>query len=281
VPAPETPVVDRALALSKHEGAGNDFLVVLDPEGTSGVGAAAAVQLCDRHRGIGADGLIVVGPASGGADLTMTLYNADGGIAEMSGNGIRCLAQAAVEAGLVEPDGFTVSTGAGVRTVHYRKVPGGGWASVDMGPVSVGPEEPSPLAGWRARHADAGNPHLVLLGEADPESVDLLTLGEGANAAVDGGVNVEVVCRRPEGGLRLRVFERGVGETLACGTGSCAAAAAARRWGVVGDTVPVENPGGLLEVQLGRADGDPVVLSGPVRRIADVVVEPATAAAAR
>ena len=104
---------------TKHEGAGNDFLVVLDPDDAIRFSVAQVRLLADRRRGIGADGIIRVGPGRDGSDLSMELHNADGGEAEMSGNGIRCLAQAAVDAGLVSPPRFTVATAGGARTVEY------------------------------------------------------------------------------------------------------------------------------------------------------------------
>ncbi|HVX21612.1 MAG TPA: diaminopimelate epimerase [Acidimicrobiales bacterium] len=291
--------VPERLTFSKHEGAGNDFLVLVDPDDRVRLTAEQVRVLCDRHFGVGADGVIRVGrgrrpagpaagnsPAAGAApatDLWMELRNADGGEAEMSGNGIRCLAQAAVDAGLVAPPRFTVDTLAGIRTVEYQPgdTPGTAWAGVDMGAVRLGPEEPG-LQGWagppghRARRVDVGNPHLVLLGPDDPDTVDVADVGPSLQGTTPGGVNVELVAVGPgPGELTLRVWERGVGETLACGTGSCAAAAAARAWGVVGDVVLVHNPGGALEVRLGPSDDDPVVLSGPTRRVAAVDVDPA------
>jgi diaminopimelate epimerase len=266
------------LVLSKHEGAGNDFLVAVDPGGRVQCTAALARHLCDRHRGIGADGLIRIGPGRDGADLSMELRNADGGEAEMSGNGMRCLAQAAVEAGLVDGSHFSVATLAGVRTVTYRPADGAGpaRASVDMGAVRLGEEihGHGEGAGHRARLVDAGNPHLVLFGPEDPGTLAVAEIGAAAQAEYPGGINVEFVAPggRPDE-LALRVFERGVGETLACGTGSCAAALAARSWGLVGDRVSVRNPGGTLDVRLGVGDDDPVVLAGPVRRIADITVD--------
>ncbi|MHB1583453.1 MAG: diaminopimelate epimerase [Acidimicrobiales bacterium] len=265
----------RRLDFSKHEGAGNDFLVLVDRGGRFALGDAEVRALCDRHRGIGADGVIVVRLGSAGAEVTMELRNADGGRAEMSGNGIRCLAQAAVDAGLVGSGRFTVATDAGLRTVEYRPAerPGSAWASVAMGEVVVGEEEPQPVEGRRARRVDVGNPHLVLLGP-DPDAVDVATIGRRLGAAEPGGINVEFVAAGPgRDELRLRVWERGVGETLACGTGSCAAAAAAHRWGLVGERVRVHNPGGVLEVVLGHEAGDPVLLAGPVRRVAEVTVD--------
>ena len=190
---------------TKHEGAGNDFLVVLDPEDAIRFSVAQVRLLADRRRGIGADGIIRVGPGGDGCDLSMELHNADGGRAEMSGNGI--------------------------RTVDYTPgAPGWGTASVDMGPARLGPDQPQEFGDRRARTVDVGNPHLVLLGP-DTAAVDIAELGPKLQAAFSGGINVEwITAARDEQGeiLDFRVWERGAGETLACGTGSVAAAAAAR-----------------------------------------------------
>jgi diaminopimelate epimerase len=264
---------------SKHEGAGNDFLVVLDPDDSIRFSVAQVRLLADRRRGIGADGIIRVAPGREGCDLSMQLHNADGGEAEMSGNGIRCLAQAAVDAGWVRPPQFTVATAAGVRTVDYAAGPTDGWASarVDMGPARLGPDQPQEFGDRRARTVDVGNPHLVLLGP-DTASVEVAELGPKLQAAFSGGVNVEWITVLSDGRgdfLDFRVWERGAGETLACGTGSVAAAAAARSWGAVGDgVVRVRNPGGVLEVTLGADDDATTHLAGPVRRVADIEIHP-------
>ena len=262
---------------TKHEGAGNDFLVVLDPDDTLRLSADQIRLLCHRHRGIGADGVIRVGPGRAGAQVAMQLHNADGGEAEMSGNGIRCLAQAAVDAGLVTPPTFLVATAGGVRTVTFvaGDDPGRARASADMGAVQLGPEM-APIDGRRACRADVGNPHLVLLGSGVAE-VDVAGRGPELESTRAGGVNVEWIelGHDAEGDfLELRVWERGAGETLACGTGSVAAAAVARAWGLVTGRGPVRvhNPGGMLEVTLGAGTGDPAVLAGPVRKVADIEV---------
>jgi diaminopimelate epimerase len=263
---------------SKHEGVGNDFLVVLDPDDTIELSVAEVRLLADRRRGIGADGIIVVTPGRDGADVTMELHNADGSAAEMSGNGIRCLAQATVDAGWVAPPRFTVSTAAGVRTIDYE-AGADGWARarVDMGPVRLGPDQPQEFADRRARTVDVGNPHLVLLGP-DTAAVDVAELGPKLGAEFSGGINVEwiTVLGDDDGAfLDFRVYERGAGETLACGTGSVAAAAAARSWAVVGGpVVRVRNPGGMLEVTLGADDAAATHLAGPVRRVADIEIHP-------
>jgi diaminopimelate epimerase len=265
----------ETLRLSKHEGAGNDFLVLLDPTDELRLTEAEMRTLCDRHRGVGADGVIRVGPGNGRADLSMELHNADGGLAETSGNGLRCLAQAAVDAALVSPPRFTVATGAGVSRIDFVQtgVSGSARATVDMGAVRlVGPATTDPT-GRPTQRVDTGNPHLVVRCE-DPADIDLAVLGPELAAGFEGGVNVEFIAPGPgPDEITMRVWERGVGETWACGSGSCAAAAVARSWGLVGANVLVRNPGGTLEVALGDKDGDPVLLGGPVRRVAEVMVD--------
>lgn len=252
-------------------------MVAVDPAGRIDIKPDAVRALCDRRAGVGADGVIRVASGRDGADLSMVLWNADGSRAAMSGNGVRCLALAAVESGMVEAPDFTVATDAGNRAVSITvgERPGTAVAAVDMGLVRLGDDQPQRFADRRARSVDVGNPHLVLFGPDDPSTVAVAELGPQIAAGFPGGVNVEFVAAGdgPDE-LVLRVWERGVGETRACGTGSCAAAAAARSWGLVGRRVRVRNPGGLLEVLLGTAEGDPVVLSGPVRRVAEVSVDP-------
>jgi len=268
-----TPTSDsRILRFSKHHGAGNDFLVMVDLDDVTPLDGTLARALCHRRFGVGADGVIRILAGGTVADLTMDLRNADGSVAEMTGNGMRCLAQAAVAIGLVDPPTFTVSTLAGVRTVEYQAgaVPGSATASVDMGVVELGPDQPQQFAERRARRVDTGNPHLVLLGP-DPMEVDVAELGPRLQAVHPGGINVEFISVGPgPNAITLRVWERGVGETQACGTGSVAAAAAARSWGLVGETIDVHNPGGALQVML-TADG--ARLSGPVQRVAAVEVD--------
>ena len=242
----------RTLTLTKHHGLGNDFLVLIDYDDEFGAEhAAMARALCDRHRGIGADGLIRLGPY-----LRMHLHNADGSRAEMSGNGIRCLAQAIVDVGLHEGPEFEVETDAGTRWIRVgdagdvvtREI------TVDMGPARLVASSPGASAS-----VDMGNPHLVL----PDEGQDLEALGRDH---LD--VNVELI-KVVGDGLEMRVHERGVGLTQACGTGSCASAAAARAWGWTGDSVKVHNPGGPVTVEL---KDDTVLLTGPAAFIARVDV---------
>ncbi len=265
--------------MTKLEAAGNDFVVVLDPapQAWAWLTPASVRRLCHRRLGIGADGLIVgrsTGPEQVEGGLRMFLFNADGSEAEMSGNGVRCLVHAAIDAGLVAEGLVQVGTAAGPRSVDYRPDgAGAGWARVGMGPVRLGDEVTSPLPGARARLADVGNPHLVVVGDIELDSVDLGSLAAPAYEVAGGAVNLEVVRPGRTGAdLELRVLERGAGETLACGTGTCAAAAVARGFGMVGDTVAVDNPGGRLEVRLGPEGAE---LGGPVRKVAVVVVDAA------
>ena len=261
------------LRFTKHHGAGNDFLVHIDPESRGPLPADLVRALCDRRFGVGADGVIQIVATRGEADLGMVLQNADGGEAEMSGNGMRCLAQAAVLSALVTPPVFTVATAAGVKTVEYLEGPEvhAAEASVDLGEAVLGPDQPQKFPDRRVRTVDMGNPHLVMFGP-DLDDVDVADIGARLQDVHEGGINVEFVAPGPDPDtLVIRVFERGVGETEACGTGSAAAAAAVRSWGLVGDKVTVRNPGGDLVVVL---EGDHARLQGPVHRVASVVVDP-------
>ena len=268
------------LRLTKHHGAGNDFLVVLDRDDTVVLSDDVVRLLCDRRRGIGADGVMRARAGSGAAALTMELRNADGSVAEMSGNGIRCLVQAAVEAGWVSPGVVAVATGAGLRHVEFvRHDACHGRGRVDMGRAVLGdvlgPDDLPVEVRSGLRHArlvDMGNPHVVVIG-APVDDNAFAAAGPVLERSVPGRANVEFAW--PAAGpdaFEMRVFERGVGETLACGTGSCAVAAAAHDRGLVGAVVRIDNPGGRLEVEIG-ADG--IWLAGPTTKVADVTVDAA------
>ncbi len=275
------------IALTKLHGLGNDFLVILDAGDTAATGdvpgpdAALARRLCHRHLGVGADGLIwgrlLDGSTErdGGVRLSFRLWNADGSEAEMSGNGMRCLAHAALDEGWIgEGETVGVITPAGRREVSVKRSgPESGltWATVQMGPVKVGGEESRCNVGHGQLLVDVGNPHLVVLGP-DPDTVDVGTLGPLLEATDPAGLNVEFVALGPgPDTVTMRVWERGVGETEACGTGSVAAAAALQHWNRVGPAVTVQQPGGAAAVEL-RTDGT-ATLSGPSRHIATCVVE--------
>lgn len=263
-----------ALTLGKYEALGNDFLVLIDPGGVARFDAALAAGLCDRRRGVGADGLLRVG-VGGPGRITMALRNADGGLAETSGNGLRCAVLAACDAGLVTGQGpVHVRTGAGeVTAVLGERTRGAARLRAEMGHCVV-VEEASPVPGWQAFSVDVGNPHLVLIAGESAPPLDLAEVGPRLERSRPAGVNVELVRLAGPDRLAFEVWERGAGATLACGSGSCAAAAAARRLGLVGDEVVVDNPGGRLVVFL---DGEPAApaaeLEGPARRVATVILD--------
>jgi diaminopimelate epimerase len=274
--------------LSKLHATGNDFLVwsSLDPgAGVQGIVAEQAIALCDRHLGIGADGLIMVSPGDDGADCTMVLFNADGHPAEMSGNGIRCLAWAAHRDGVGDGKRLVVDTDGGRRTVDLELDDAGEvvTATVDMGPATFEPaaiplDAPSAFdldatyhgVTYEGDAAGMGNPHLVLFVD-DPGAAHVTTAGPKfeVDPRFPKRTNVEFVRVSAPDELEMRVWERGVGETLSCGTGACAAAAAAHRRGLVGEAVSVHVRGGDLLVEL----GDTVRLGGRVQHVFDVEID--------
>jgi diaminopimelate epimerase len=255
MPVPALPTV----RLSKYHGLGNDFLVLIVAAGahapTDEEHMALAVASCDRHLGIGADGLLVCSlDAEGDADLRMKLRNADGSLAEMSGNGIRCFVHAAIDAGLVAPGPISVATDGGLRRL-IAQPPAGGVVQVEvaMGEVHLNavviPDSVKAIIGDRqATTVNVGNPHIVI--NAHPATVDLTTFGPAVEAfyltTEFRGINVEVVAPSPThpDTIDMAVWERGVGITQACGTGAVAAAAVAHSWAMVGNSSTVRQPGG-------------------------------------
>lgn len=263
------------MRLTKHHGLGNDFLVLVDMDGTRPVTGSTARAICDRHRGVGADGLLRVTAGSGVgdavADVTMHLFNADGGRAEMSGNGISCLAQAVVLAGVVDGPTVAVITDAGKRTVRIEPTEDAcvHRATVDMGVAKVLDEDADWMDGTvlRAARVDVGNPHLVVHVPELLDDDDLAARGQRANDSVPGGVNVELVTLGPQPDeLMMQVYERGVGLTEACGTGACAAAAAAEQWGLTGRAIRVRQPGGAADIVLGST----IEMTVPIVHVATI-----------
>lgn len=262
-----------SLTLTKHHGLGNDFLVVFHPHVDDL--PALARTLCDRTTGIGADGLLIAESAEGYA-AQMILFNADGSRAEISGNGIRCFAQAlAAKRGDLTPQ--RILTDAGDRTVTLRATddPNVINARVEMGDVE-------PLAepdGWAAlgchpdrpvAHLSMGNPHSVV-GVDEVAVVDLVDLGHKVPQ-----INLEIIEPGPEtNGVTMRVHERGAGITQACGTGACAAAFAARQWGLVATTateVLVHMDGGTASVSFSDDNPNRAILTGPATYVDTFVV---------
>lgn len=263
------------ITLTKHQALGNDFLVVFHPPVPDGELPALARRLCDRRTGVGADGLLVAESAPGYA-ARMVLYNADGSRAEMSGNGIRCFSQAlAMRRG--DLDDQLVLTDAGDRLVVLEPTesPLTVLASVDMGQVDPLPEP----SGWGAlgchpdrpvAHLSLGNPHSVV-GVDDVGDVDLADLGGRVPH-----VNLEIVApgTAPHE-VRMRVHERGVGITEACGTGAAATAFAAARWGLAtprDGKLTVIMDGGSATVTLDAPGPGRVTLTGPATYVATIEV---------
>ena len=259
--------MDFPVTVEKLSGLGNDFLVIENPPTEVTDWPATARRLCDRTTGIGADGLLLLGN-SGGETLTMKLYNSDGSVAEMSGNGIRCLAQAAHRSsGRTSSVVYQISTDAGTRRVEVTPRSGAIVdASVDMGEISS-IEAPS---AWSSRGADpnrpvmhlsVGNPHAVV-GVEDVAVVPLKELGERVPM-----VNLEIIEPGPESNaITMRVHERGAGITMACGTGACASAWAAVQWGLVSakaNDVVVHMDGGDVRVKVNDPAPGRVTLIGP------------------
>ncbi|MBK5222556.1 MAG: diaminopimelate epimerase [Acidimicrobiia bacterium] len=271
------------MQLSMHHGLRNDFLVVLDDRNSTEVtaGPDMARQLCDRRSGLGADGLIHgARPAPGSdADVVMHLWNADGSRAEMSGNGIRCLAQAVARSKGLADGVVAIDTDTGRREVSISRGPSRHKvvASVDLGVVGPGPGVAGselPIEVKEVATADLGNPHLVAWVDGDLlADIALGEVGPAIEAIYADGINVELIAPGPDpDSLVLRVWERGAGITQACGTGACAAASLARRWGMVGSTVTVHMPGGSVVVDL---VDDRAILSGPAVHVADIEIDEA------
>ncbi len=258
---------------SKMHGCGNDFVVVHEMECVDEL-ARLAPAICNRRRGVGADGVLVVLP-SDHADLRMRIFNADGSEAEMCGNGIRCAHRYALKYGLRSGTAMVFETLAGPVGTESA----GEQVRVNMGPpVLRGPDIPVALdleriadhplevGGRRLRFTavSMGNPHAVF--HVD-ELSDELVLGIGPlverHELFPRRVNAEFIQVLDSGRVRMRVFERGVGETQACGTGACASAVAGILTGRHGSPVIVELSGGELQVAWDGAAGDPVWMTGP------------------
>jgi diaminopimelate epimerase len=265
------------LHLTKHHGLGNDFLVALDPPPAPSDGFAdLARRLCDRRRGVGADGLLIA-VGSGGDTVRMVLHNADGSRAEISGNGIRCFAQAiARRTGSFDDQLIVTDAGDRLVTIRPTESPDTVLASVDMGPVEP-IAEPS---GWGdlgchpdrpVAHLSLGNPHSVV-GVDEVDVVDLALLGGKVSH-----VNLEIVePGRRQHEIRMRVHERGAGITEACGSGACASAFAAASWGLatpLDGEIVVHMDGGTATVTIDRPADGRVTLTGPATYVGTIEVE--------
>jgi diaminopimelate epimerase len=262
------------------QGTGNDFLFVESRDSAERDWEALSQAICERHYGAGADGLIVVLPSEL-ADVRMRLFNADGSEAEVSGNGVRCLVKYAIECGLAKPADGRLRIEAVHGVLQAEALMSGGTVTavrLSMGPPRLAPNEVPVIAEMEpvidftldvdGQRLDVtclsmGNPHAVLFVKEPVERYPLEATGPKVehHVAFPERVNFGVAQVKAPGRMALRVWERGVGETLACGSGCCAAMVAARLHGQAGDRVEIEQSGGLLTVDWdGKGD---VYLSGP------------------
>lgn len=278
----------------KMHGTGNDFVLVDGRSLPQQDWTALATRVCDRHFGIGADGLILL-LLSTKADLRMRMWNPDGSEAEMCGNGIRCFTKMALEGGIVtnSREAFTAETGAGVLTLRPRWQDGRVTAvQVDMGPPILEPER-VPVATtaaqvepdarglrWVRQHpievdgrtlevscVSMGNPHAVHFIQGPPQEYPLERIGPlvERHPFFPRRVNFHVAQVVDRTHLRVRTWERGAGLTLACGTGACATAVAAHLLGYTDATVEIAVPGGMLTIHW--PGQGPVLMTGPAETV--------------
>jgi len=259
----------RPLAFAKYEGAGNDFLVV-DAASEGAVTPERAIALCDRHFGVGGDGvLLVVPPSSSGARARMVVLNADGSRPEMCGNGLRCVALHLARRDGVDRIDYAIETDAGIKATEVERDDLHGQVSLGMGRARVtGSRRFAVGSTLREFHlVDIGNPHAISLGlEIDARTID--EVGPALSASLPGGSNVEAVTIHGPRKLEVLVWERGVGRTLACGTGAAAvgAAAAVNGCSPFGEPIEIKLPGGSLTVTVERESLE-VTLRGPARLV--------------
>jgi diaminopimelate epimerase len=283
------------IRFTKMQGAGNDFVMLDETKASLGLTAAQYRFLADRHFGVGADQILTVrAPTEEGIDFEYVIHNADGGEVEQCGNGARCFVRFVRERGLTNKDVVRVKTLSGIIEPRMQA---DGRVTVDMGapvfepvrvpfdatglaPVTEGSWEkwPLALAGQAAvpfiAALSMGNPHAVqLVGDVDTapvlETGALIENHVRFPRRVNAGF-MQVVSR---GQIRLRVYERGVGETLACGTGACAAVVAGIRWGLLDTRVDVLTRGGQLTIEWpGRIDA-PVMMTGPATTVFESEIE--------
>jgi diaminopimelate epimerase len=251
---------------TKMHGAGNDF-IIMDPGEVEGANLPdLARSVCDRHFGVGADGILVPAPSEV-ADLTMVYLNSDGSPSEMCGNGLRCLARYARDYELVEDDALTVQTGAGIKKVLLY---GNGSSRVDMGAPRLDSEVK--LHGFTFLRVSMGNPHAItFLGSAaEVEALDLEAVGSPVehDPLFPERTNVEFAYAQGRHEVRMRIWERGAGETLASGSGSCAVAVAAIWWGLAESPVRVFLDGGSVEIGW-AGEVEPVYLTGPAEYVCE------------
>lgn len=273
------------LKFSKMHGAGNDFVVLDGVNQALNLSAAQVRLLADRHVGIGCDQLLLVEkPTHAGADFRYRIFNADGGEVEQCGNGARCFARFVLDQGLTAKREITVETRSGLITPRLEA---DGRVTVNMGPPRFSPKAIPFLSEQQAltyvlevdedrveiSALSMGNPHAVqIVDNADLAPVGLQGPRIESHPRFPDRVNAGFMQILDRGRVRLRVYERGAGETLSCGTGACAAAVAGITRGLLDSRVEVETRGGILTVEW-LGDNHPVMMTGPAVKVFDGEIE--------
>jgi diaminopimelate epimerase len=281
------------IRFTKMQGAGNDFVVLDETRGRLNLSPAQYRFLADRHFGVGADQILTVRPSPApGVDFEYVIHNADGGEVEHCGNGARCFVRYVREKGLTAKDAVKVRVVGGV--IELRQNPDGR-VTVDMGapvfdlpripfdPAGLAPETsgswqkwPLPSVKWSSDAIvmvavlSMGNPHAVALVD-DVDTAPVAQVGPliERHPAFPRRVNAGFLQVLDRGRVRLRVYERGAGETLACGTGACAAVVAGIRLGLLDSRVDVLTRGGTLTIEWAGQDHSPVLMTGPATTVFD------------
>ncbi|MEZ5446604.1 MAG: diaminopimelate epimerase [Gammaproteobacteria bacterium] len=267
------------LSFTKMHGLGNDFVLLNGFRKPLSLTPEHVRHLADRHFGVGCDQVLIVEPPRGEADVHYRIYNADGGEVEHCGNGVRCVARYLREEGIVIRDEITVETMKGGLSKVY--IEAGGLVRVNMGAPRFEPAEiPMQVRGRASSYqvevggghvsvgaVSMGNPHAVIrVDNVDTAPVSTLGPMIEHHPLFPQGVNVGFMQVVDAAHVKLRVFERGTGETLACGTGACAAVVVGRMHGLLKPVVDVQLPGGHLSISWAEP-GQPVWMTGPAARV--------------
>ncbi len=258
----------NSIKFTKMHGAGNDYIYVYTPDYPIADPAQASIEWSKPHFGIGSDGLILIGKSEQ-ADFTMRIFNNDGSEAMMCGNGVRCVAKFVYDHKLTDKTTLAIDTLSGIKIIKLRLEDGQcTGATVDMGePRLSHPTQcdtpDGTLNDERGTFVSMGNPHCVNF-VPDSTTIDVAAIGKQRefDALFPERCNIEFATVRPDGSIRMRVWERGSGITLACGTGACATAVAACLRGLTGREADVEMDGGTLHIEWRESDNH-VYMTGP------------------
>lgn len=280
------------MKFTKMQGAGNDYVYVNGFTESVEDKSAAAIKVSDRHFGVGSDGLIFINP-SNVADVEMEMYNSDGSRSEMCGNGVRCVAKFAYDNSLVNDLELSVETLAGIKKIKLRKDDASGEvvaATVDMGAPILEPEKVPAKAECFAEYeggailnkklivdgceygvtcVSMGNPHAIVFIDCDVKDFPLEEMGPlfENHEAFPRRTNTEFIHVLDEKTIQMRVWERGAGETLACGTGACASVVACVLNGLTGNDVTVHLLGGDLQISWDGNEEHSVIMEGPATTV--------------